>query len=281
MSASRRSMPQTSRPTTAAARAAHVGHVVVHQVGDVPAGSAGGQVRVPAQRYDLARGPAPTPGPAPAPARCASALSSSLILVSAREWPSPRRGSALTRATSLADVGGAVAGHRGRAQLGRGHHLAVDDQHPVVRAGHERLHDRAGRAGRRPGVGLGRVGGGGHADGHVDAVVAVARLDHQRAAEPVQRLRGLLPRSRPRRPRAPGCPRPPAAAWPASCRPRCRPRSPRSARSARRRPAGGGGRSRAAACSDRRPGGPVCPGGGPRPRGRRCSRRAVPAPRPG
>ena len=91
----------------------------------------------------------------------------------------------------LGDVGGAIAGHRGRAQLGRGHHLAVDDQHPVVRAGHERLHDRAGPAGRRPGVGLGRVGGGGHADGDVDAVVAVARLDHERAAEPVQRLRGV------------------------------------------------------------------------------------------
>ena len=92
----------------------------VHEVGDVPAGPAGRQVRVAPQRNDLTVG-GTLPGSSPCPARCASALSSSRIFVSGREWPSPRRGSPLTRATSspisLRPSPVTAAGHSSR----RGH----------------------------------------------------------------------------------------------------------------------------------------------------------------
>jgi hypothetical protein len=113
--------------------AAQVGDVLVHLVGDVAAGAPGGQVGVPAQRDDLAAG------------RHRPRVEILRRQVIDRGWVEPdlRQRARVTFAAArvgvdlrhkLADVADAVAGHRGRAQLGRGYHPAVDDEHPVVGA---------------------------------------------------------------------------------------------------------------------------------------------------
>ena len=110
--------------------AAHRRDLGMHEVGDVRAGAAGGQVGVPAQRHGLARpGTDPGAGPAPRggsgrgrPARSGSA---------AARAPRPGAGRIGLPDQGL-DVLAAVSGHRRRMQPGGGHHVPVHDEDPVV-----------------------------------------------------------------------------------------------------------------------------------------------------
>ncbi|MBO4270418.1 hypothetical protein [Microbispora triticiradicis] len=101
--------------------AAHFGDVLVHQVGHVAAGSTGGQVRVPTQGHEPAAG---------RDRRRAQALGLQVrerVLVefdlgqlSGVSLAPARVG--IRHIDEPGDVGGTIAGHRGRPQLGRGHH---------------------------------------------------------------------------------------------------------------------------------------------------------------
>ena len=101
MSASRRSIPQTSSPMTAAAR--------THIRATAGCTEAVTSLLVPpVERLALWRSLTTRPragtdaGVRPWRFRCASTMSSSTILVSGRSCPIPRRGSALTRSTRAA-----------------------------------------------------------------------------------------------------------------------------------------------------------------------------------
>ena len=271
MSASRMSMPQMSRPQTAAARR----HISATSPGSRSVTS---RLVPPVDRLAFLPQRHGLPGrhgagPQPAAGQVADGR------VVQRD-PGQLAGVAVTApgigiglVDELPDGAGAIAGDRGRPELGGGHHPAVDDEYAVVQAGDERLHDH--RRVRGAGLRVGRLGRGrcGDADGDTGAVASVSRLDHYWSAEQLEQP-GRLPRAardpsaghRECRPR-------PAAAWPAPCRRRCPPRRPRSGRSAPRRPAAGAGRSRAGACCGCRSAGPGCRGGGRRGLSRPCSRR--------
>jgi hypothetical protein len=154
----------------------------VHEVGDVPAGPAGGQVGVPAQRDGLAAGRNRARIEPLRRQVCRRVgVQPDLRQLAGVAIAAPRVGVHPPR--QLADVAAAVTGHRSGPQLGSCHHPAVHDEYPVVGPGHELLHDdRAALAGGLR-VGVGRAVGGGDAHDHVRAVIACARLDHHRAAE--------------------------------------------------------------------------------------------------
>ena len=134
--------------------AAHRRHLGMDQVGHVRAGAARGQVGVPAQRDDLSR-PGHRPGMQPLRRQVGQGM------VVERD-PGQRQRVPLAPARVVVglpdqglDVLAAVSGDRRRVQPGRGHHMAVHDEDPVVDARDIFLDDDLGAAGAGPLVRLG------------------------------------------------------------------------------------------------------------------------------
>ena len=196
----------------------------------------------------------------PCLATSSSAASVIRIRVSTRSWPMPRRGSAFSFSTSWRTVSlpspTTFAGTRSRD----GGELAADDQHAVVIARDERLHDHVATSALVEGdrIGAPDIIVRAQIEAYAPPVVAVQRLDHDRIADLRRRRRppcrptGPPPTSAPAgRPMTAGC-------WSGSCWTRYRRRSRPFATSWLRGCAAGERPGRAAPASDGRAGSTGC-----------------------
>ena len=86
----------------------------------------------------------------------------------------------------------AVPHHVAGDPLGHGRHLAADDQDAVVEAGLVGLDDHLAGDKGGPGEGRAHLAGAGQAGRHAAPLVAVARLDDHRIAQPLGRRERLL-----------------------------------------------------------------------------------------